>query len=65
MRLQLSLTCHFPASLSKLDQIIARLEINNLTENEINTEIARLTKLAQENFEAMLYLACIYEEGKW
>ncbi len=65
MRLQRSLTCHLLASLSKLDQIIAILEINDLIENEINTEIARLTKLAQENFEAMLYLAFIYEEGKW
>ncbi len=52
------------SSLSKLDQIIAILETDNLTENEINAEIARLTKLAQENLEAMLYLAFIYEEGK-
>ncbi len=51
-------------SSSNLDKIIAKLEIDNLTEDEINTEIAKLTNLAQENFEAMLYLALIYEEGK-
>lgn len=50
--------------LSNLDSIIAKLETNNLTEDEINTEITALTKLAQENFEVMLYLALMYEEGR-
>jgi TPR repeat protein len=54
----------FGQSLSKLDSIIAKLETNNLTENEINTEIAALTTLAQENLEARLYLALMYEEGR-
>ncbi len=49
--------------LTKLDRIIATLDIKGLTDIEIKEQITQLGELAKKNTDAMVFLAALYEEG--
>lgn len=52
-------------TVSALDTIMAAFELKGLNEQDINNQISKLIQLSKTDPEAMLFLATIYEEGKY
>ncbi|BAX54939.1 hypothetical protein PDPUS_2_00353 [Photobacterium damselae subsp. piscicida] len=49
--------------LTELDQIISTIEEEKTSDTELKKQLEKLSYMANENSDAMLYLASLYEEG--
>ncbi|WP_423808236.1 SEL1-like repeat protein [Photobacterium damselae] len=49
--------------LTELDQIISTIEEKKTSDTELKKQLEKLSYMANENSDAMLYLASLYEEG--
>ncbi|MEF1220579.1 CDC27 family protein, partial [Photobacterium damselae] len=49
--------------LTELDQIISTIEDEKTSDTELKKQLEKLSYMANENSDAMLYLASLYEEG--